>query len=197
MDQYAADIGHGALPDLEWHAIDSVLTFFHTSRQVMESLVTNHKPTLNLVPMSVSLLLKHCDNSEQQLQEIDGKLTAAGMKVKLEKYKNKLVQESTIIVTFLNLQIPKPINPAELKLIVDLIPNSLQCRYSAKVSSRQSIEQEAASNSLFAVMFQAQRSDGGNGDEVDQYLSIGIVKSSGFINILSWWSARPGHTRWP
>jgi hypothetical protein len=27
MDQYAADIGHGALPELEWHAIDSVSTF--------------------------------------------------------------------------------------------------------------------------------------------------------------------------
>jgi hypothetical protein len=57
----------------------------------MESLTADHKLTLDLVPMSISLLLKHCDNSEQQLQEIDNKLTAIGMKVKLEKYKNKLV----------------------------------------------------------------------------------------------------------
>jgi hypothetical protein len=46
-------------------------------------------------------------------------------------------------------------------------------------------------------MFQPQRNIGGNDDEVDQYLSIGVVQSSGFINILSWWSARkeslPGH----
>jgi len=57
----------------------------------MESLAADHKLTLDLVPMSISLLLKHCDNSEQQLQEINNKLTAIGMKVKLEKYKNKLV----------------------------------------------------------------------------------------------------------
>jgi hypothetical protein len=64
MDQYAADIGHGALLDLEWHAIDGVSTFLRALRQVMESLAVDHKPTLNLVPMSVSLLLKHCDDSE-------------------------------------------------------------------------------------------------------------------------------------
>ncbi|CAN5952280.1 unnamed protein product [Sphagnum jensenii] len=68
IDQYAADIGHGALPDLEWHAIDDMSTFLRAPRQVMESLVTDHKPTLDLVPMSVSLLLQHCDDSELKLQ---------------------------------------------------------------------------------------------------------------------------------
>ncbi len=87
--------------------------------------MANHKPTLDLVPMSVCLLLKHCDDNEQQLQEIDGKLMAIGMKAKLEKYKSKLVQEPTIIAAYLNLQIPKPTNPAELKLVVDLVRNSL------------------------------------------------------------------------
>jgi hypothetical protein len=72
----------------------------------MESVAADHKLTLDLVPMSVSLLLKHCDDSEQQLQGINGKLTTVGMKVKLEKYKNKLVQEPTIIVVYLNPQIP-------------------------------------------------------------------------------------------
>jgi len=33
----------------------------------MESLVVDHKMTLDLVSMSVSLLLKHCDDIEQQL----------------------------------------------------------------------------------------------------------------------------------
>ncbi len=46
-------------------------------------------------------------------------------------------------------------------------------------------------------MFQLQRDVDGNGDEVDQYLSIGVVHSSGFIDVLSWWSAQkeslPGH----
>jgi hypothetical protein len=75
------------------------------------------------------------------------------MKEKLEKYKSKLVQEPTIIATYLNPQIPKPTDPMELKLVVDFLHNSLQRRYSAEVSSCQSIEQEATSNSLFAVMF--------------------------------------------
>jgi len=102
MDQYAADIGHSALPDLEWHAIDCVSTFLRAPCKVMESLAADHKPTLDLVPMSVSLLLKHCDDNEQQLQEINGKLMAIGMKAKLEKYKSKLVQEPAIIATYYN-----------------------------------------------------------------------------------------------
>jgi hypothetical protein len=93
MDQYVADIGHGALLDLEWHAIDGVSMFFHVPRQVMESLAADHKLMLDLVSMSISLLLKHCDDNEQKLQEIDSKLTTVGMKAKFEKYKSKLVQE--------------------------------------------------------------------------------------------------------
>jgi hypothetical protein len=61
------------------------------SRQVMESLATDHKPTLDLVPMFFSLLLKHCDDNEQQLQEISSKLMAIRMKAKFKKYKSKLV----------------------------------------------------------------------------------------------------------
>jgi hypothetical protein len=140
MDQYAADIRHDALPDLEWHAIDNVSTFLRAPSEVMESPAADHKSTLDLVPMSVSLLLKHYNDNEQQLQEIDGKLTAIGMKAKLKKYKSKLVQEPTIIATYLNPQIPKLTDPAELKLVVDLVRNSLQRRYSTEVSSRQSIE---------------------------------------------------------
>jgi hypothetical protein len=102
MDQYTVDIGHDSLPDLEWHAIDGVSTFLRASCQVMESLAADHKPTLDLVPMSVSLLLKHCDDSELKLQEINGNLTTVEMKAKLEKYKSKLVQEPAIIATYLN-----------------------------------------------------------------------------------------------
>jgi len=47
------------------------------------------------------------------------------MKAKLEKYKSKLVQESAIIAAHLNLQIPKLTDLAELKLVIDLIRNSL------------------------------------------------------------------------
>jgi hypothetical protein len=31
MDQHATDIGHGVLPDLEWHAIDGMSTFLRVS----------------------------------------------------------------------------------------------------------------------------------------------------------------------
>ncbi len=39
-------------------------------------------------------------------------------------------------------------------------------------------------------MFQSQHNVGGNGDEVDQYLSIGVIQSSRFIDVLSWWSVQ-------
>jgi hypothetical protein len=42
-----------------------VSTFLHAPRQVMESLTADHKPTFDLVPMFVSLLLKHYDDNEQ------------------------------------------------------------------------------------------------------------------------------------
>jgi hypothetical protein len=38
--------------------------FLRALRQVMENLGVDHKLTLDLVPMSVSLLLKHCDDNE-------------------------------------------------------------------------------------------------------------------------------------
>jgi hypothetical protein len=62
------------------------------------------------------------------------------MKAKLKKYKSKLLQELAIIAAYLNPQIPKPTDPTELKLIIDLVRNSLQRHYSAEVSSRQSIK---------------------------------------------------------
>ncbi|CAK9220537.1 unnamed protein product [Sphagnum troendelagicum] len=89
------------------------------------------------------------------------------MKAKLKKYKNNLVQEPMIIAAYLNPQIPKSTDPVELKLIVDLVRNSLQHRYSTEVNSRQNIEQEVAGNLLFTAMFQPQRGIGGNGNEVD------------------------------
>lgn len=46
-------------------------TFLRAPRQVMESLAADHKPMLNLVPVFVSLLLKHCDDNKQQLRQID------------------------------------------------------------------------------------------------------------------------------
>jgi hypothetical protein len=77
-----------------------------------------------------------------------------------------------------------------LKFVIDLVYNLLQRCYLAEVSSCQSIKQEAVGNLFFDAMVQPQRGVDGNGDEVDQYLSIDIVQSAGFIDILLWWSAR-------
>ena len=90
-------------------------------------------------------------------------------------YENKLVQELVIIATYLNPQIRKPTDTVELKCVVDLVRKSLQRRYSAEINSRKNSEPKTTNTSLFAVMFQPPRGDGGKGDEVDQYLSIGIV----------------------
>ena len=78
----------------------------------------------------------------------------------------------------------------ELKRVVDLVRKLPQHRYSAEINSRQSIEPIATINSLFAAMFKPQHNDGRKGDEVDQYLLIGIIQTSGFMDVLSWWSAR-------
>lgn len=102
MDQYQDDIGHDILTDSQWQAINGVSTFLCTPRQVMESLAADHKSTLNLVPMSVSLLLKHFDDNEQQLQQIDNTLMTVGMKPKFKMYESKLVQEPAIIAAYLN-----------------------------------------------------------------------------------------------
>ena len=63
-----------------------------------------------------------------------------GMKAKLKMYENKLVQEPAIIVAYLNPQIPKLTDLVEVTRVVDLVCKSLQHRYSAKISSRQSIK---------------------------------------------------------
>ncbi|OAE20506.1 hypothetical protein AXG93_948s1130 [Marchantia polymorpha subsp. ruderalis] len=106
MDQYKDDIGHGALKDLEWQVISSVSSFLCAPRQVMESLA-DCKPTLDLVSLSIAMFIKHCNDNEQNLQEIHDALTAIPMKMKLQSYEKKLVQEPAIIAAYLNPQIPK------------------------------------------------------------------------------------------
>ncbi|BBN07255.1 hypothetical protein Mp_4g02340 [Marchantia polymorpha subsp. ruderalis] len=83
MDQYKDDIGHDALKDSEWQVIANVSTFLCAPRQVMESLAGDGKPTLDLVSLSIAMLIKHCNENEQNLQEIHDALTAISMKMKL------------------------------------------------------------------------------------------------------------------
>jgi hypothetical protein len=80
MEQFKDCIGCGALSDEPWQGIGVVFTFLRAPRQVMESLAADRKSTLDLVPMSFTLLIKHCDDGETVLNTVSPNLTAAGMK---------------------------------------------------------------------------------------------------------------------
>ncbi|PTQ38991.1 hypothetical protein MARPO_0048s0096, partial [Marchantia polymorpha] len=172
MDQYKDDIGHDALKDSEWQVISSKSNFLCAPRQVMESLAADCKPTLDLVSLYIAMLIKHCNDNEQNLQEIHDALTTISMKMKLQSYEKKLVQEPAIIAAYLNPQIPKPTNTAELMVVTKIVRNVLQQRYSDAISLTQSRElpSETSCNSLFFAMFQPKGVESGMGNEVDLYL---------------------------
>lgn len=52
----------------------------------MESLAADCKPTLDLVSLFVVILIKHCDDNKQNLQEIHVLLKLIAMKMKLQSY---------------------------------------------------------------------------------------------------------------
>jgi hypothetical protein len=56
MEQFKDGIGCGALSDEQWQSIGVVSTFLRAPRQVIESLTADRKSTLDLVPMSLTLL---------------------------------------------------------------------------------------------------------------------------------------------
>jgi hypothetical protein len=93
MEQLKDDIGCGALSDEKWQSIGVVSMSQRAPRQVMESLAADRKSTLDLVPTSITLLIKHCDDGEAALNAVDSNLTAAGMKKKLLTYEKIFVQE--------------------------------------------------------------------------------------------------------
>ncbi|OAE22053.1 hypothetical protein AXG93_3719s1330 [Marchantia polymorpha subsp. ruderalis] len=132
-----------------------VSSFLGAPQEIMESLATDCKPMFDLVLLCVVMLIKHCNNNEQNLQEIHDALTAISMKMKLQSYEKKLVQEPAIIAVYLKLQILKPSDTAELLIVTNIVSNILQRRYSAKISSTKSkdLSSKASCNSLFAAMF--------------------------------------------
>ncbi|OAE30811.1 hypothetical protein AXG93_857s1140 [Marchantia polymorpha subsp. ruderalis] len=150
------NIGQSALQDSQWHVIASVSSLFCASRQVMESLAADCKSALDLVSLSVAMLIKHCNDNEHNLQEIHDALTAIPMKMKLQSYEKKPVQEPSIIATYLNPQTPKPTNLAEQMIVIEIVRNVLQRSNCAKISSTKSkdLPSEASCNLLFATMFQ-------------------------------------------
>lgn len=100
----------------------------------MESLVADYKPALNLVSLSIVILIKHCNDNEQNLQEIHDALTAIPMRMKLQSYEQNLVQEPAIITAYLNPQISKPTDTLELMVVNEIVRNVLQRRCSAEIS---------------------------------------------------------------
>ncbi|OAE34238.1 hypothetical protein AXG93_1099s1170 [Marchantia polymorpha subsp. ruderalis] len=142
---------------------------------VMQNLAADHKPTLNMLPLSIVHLVKHCETSELQLSAINSRITLTGMQEKIEEYVKLLVLEPAIVAAYLNTQIAKPSDPMELKKLKDLIRSTLQRRYSVELQFRNStVESEEPINSIFQALFQP-HSDNSMLDEMDAK----ILKVSG------------------
>ncbi|CAM6015965.1 unnamed protein product [Sphagnum balticum] len=93
MNLYNDEIGVDVLSDDQWEHIVAVTAFFRPPCQVMESLTADRKTFLDLVSVSITHLIKHCENGKTMFKDIDQDLTATGMKAKLQQYKKLLVQE--------------------------------------------------------------------------------------------------------
>ncbi|KAI2491756.1 hypothetical protein MHU86_22806 [Fragilaria crotonensis] len=130
------------------------------------------------------------------------------MKAKLLVYKEKLVQLPAIVCAYLNPQIPKPTDPVMLSIIKGHIRGVLSDRYADKLKA------DSRSDTLFEALFANTTRSGGvfDGDcnnalstpvhdnEVDRYLTMGLVISQSFIDIVQWWMARkdvlPAQNQW-
>jgi hypothetical protein len=196
------DLGRGPLTDSEWLKIKAIMNFLRAPRQVMESLAADRKSSMDLVQLSVSHLIKHCETNEPVLKNIDASLSADAMRNKLLFYQEKLVQLPAIVCAYLNPQIPKPSDPVKLSTMKATIRGVLNDRYADKMKAPAPVRGagDVQSDTLFEAIFAT--SDGGGADlqgdgnacptndEVDRYLTMGIVVSQSFIDIVQWWMAR-------
>jgi hAT family C-terminal dimerisation region len=124
----------------------------------------------------------------QVMESLAADITAAGMKKTLNEYDKLLMQEPAIVAAYLNPQIQKPTEAAELAGVNALIRELLQSRYSGQMIVHPLGRQESG-DLLFAALLEQAQAAGLPRDEVDEYLSICAVNANGF-NVLSWWSAR-------
>jgi hypothetical protein len=92
----------------------------------MESLAADRKTSLDLVSVSITHLIKHCENGETTFKDIDQDLMITGMKAKLQQYEKFFVQELAIVVTYLHLQLPRSIDPMAMGQITALISDLAQ-----------------------------------------------------------------------
>ena len=96
------------------------------------SLAADQKSSLDLVQLSFDHLIKHCEANKEQLKEIDNSILAIDTKTKLEMY---LVQLPAIVAGYLNLQIPKPSDPAKLRQLNERIRAVLQEQYADRMQT--------------------------------------------------------------
>ncbi|CAK9226481.1 unnamed protein product [Sphagnum jensenii] len=102
VNLYNDKINVDVLFDDQREHIVAVIAFLCPSRQVMESLATDRKTYLDLVFVSITHLIKHCENGETTLKDINQDLTTVGMKAKLQQYEKLLIQELAIVAAYLN-----------------------------------------------------------------------------------------------
>jgi hypothetical protein len=184
MGRYEVVIGVGQLSNAQSGYIEGLTGFMLFPRQVMASLSAERKSTLDLLPLTLTHLLNHCNDGEAGLQEIDLNLTPTRMKSELERYRSLLVQEPAIVAAYLKPQLPKPTVPIEQAKLMLTIRAVLQRRYSTEMAAQEPQLSEDDGHSLFANLLGRQSSAVRPtvGDEVDPYISMGVASASSFIH---------------
>jgi hypothetical protein len=182
MEQFEDGIGCGALSDEQWQGIGVVSTFLRVPRQVMESLAADRKATLDLVPMSFTLLMKDCEDGEAALNAVNPNLTATGMKEKFLAYEKILVQEPAIVASFLNPQTPKPTDPNKLAYITGVVRAVLQRRYLGQMAAPTPAIQEPADTLFLPCSSRTSPPSGATRSTTTLAYGAGIV--SKFIDVL-------------
>lgn len=120
-DTNCSGIESSALTMSNWALVRAIFTFLRQPRQFMERLSFNRRTALDLVPLSIHMLIKHCNDDEERLQEIVLALTTKQMKGMEKLYRIRLFQEPAILCAYLNPQISRCIKPVELSTLLELI----------------------------------------------------------------------------
>jgi hypothetical protein len=71
MNLYNNKIGIDVLSDDQWERIVVMTVFLCPPHSVMESLAVDRKMSLDLVSMSITHFIKHYENGETTLKDID------------------------------------------------------------------------------------------------------------------------------
>ncbi len=93
------------------------------------------------------------------------------------------------MAAYLNPQLPRPTDLIAMGQITALIRSQILRRYSNIITAPTPRPDRV--DTLFVAMFEQVQNVGDEiGDEVEKYLSLGVVTSSSFIDLMEWWTAR-------